>query len=238
MNRYGEPPVDLGVHDPVFDEFCHYLYLPLGGPDFWPSAMPFSHAFPDRLAPLSGLVMAAIDDFQEVLGQPFIPRKGWGWILQDWYVYLTARRGFATPDNPLNRPGWHCDGFGTDDMNYTWCDRYPTRWFDAEIAETVSADHVESMAQFEGYATSYPGDIREVSAGHLYRLNPYVIHAVPEIPAPGGMRTFVKVSFSKHRYNLKGNSHNHRLRYRWEMFDRADIRNDPAYAQGDFYEPS
>jgi hypothetical protein len=70
----------------------------------------------------------------------------------------------------------------------------------------------------------------------LYKLNPFVVHATPIIQEPGEMRSFVKVSVSKHRYNLVGNSHNYLFDYEWEMFERTDVRNDPTYAQADYYE--
>lgn len=60
----------------------------------------------------------------------------------------------------------------------------------------------------------------------LLRLNQFQIHKV----FPGtqlGLRTFVKVSFSKDKYDLKGNSVNHLLDYNWNMRDREVERNIP-----------
>ena len=78
-----------------------------------------------------------------------------------------------------------------------------------------------------------PARIRTYPDKTLMRLDPSVIHAAPEIPAPGGERSFFKVSFSNSRYNLRGNSRNYLLDYDWPMYDRAAVRNDPAHAGQD-----
>ena len=44
------------------------------------------------------------------------------------YVYLTAKRLYATPENKGNRGGWHSDGFMTNDVNYIWYDSMPTEF--------------------------------------------------------------------------------------------------------------
>lgn len=61
----------------------------------------------------------------------------------------------------------------------------------------------------------------------VLRLDPYVIHDTPLIPAPGGMRSFFKISVSTNRYDLVGNSHNYLFDYAWPMTDRAALRNQP-----------
>jgi hypothetical protein len=51
------------------------------------------------------------------------------------------------------------------------------------------------------------------------------VHCAPVIPAPGGERRFLKVSFSTDRYNLRGNAHNHSIPYDWPMHNRQAARN-------------
>lgn len=215
---YGQAPDAAGQFELTeWTEFMHYLYLPVKMMD------DSEIRLPPRLEFLYRAVLTAILD----AGQWF----------EDAYVYVTARRGFATPDNPLNRPGWHCDGFGTDDVNYTWSDRWGTRWADQEDGfEDISSDHLVSMRQFEEQVD--PRWIRSMAPGRLWRLTPFVVHTTPEVPAPGGLRSFLKISVSRHRYNLQGNSRNHLFDYDWEMFPRDAARNDPAHNMADFYEPS
>lgn len=248
---YGEAPVDLGPLDLDWHEFMHYLYLPVRIParddtrrpvacDARVPATGAQYALPERLGFLGPHVHAVIRD-AAVADH-----------LVDPYVYVTARRGFATPGNPLNRPGWHCDDFGGTDLNYIWSDRWPTRFLVASDAVgragglTIGTDDVHSMNQMGQEAHNAwvemqmqrPREKRRAvispgPVGHLLRLTPYVIHDTPLIPKPGGMRSFFKISVSTHRYNLLGNSRNHLLDYDWPMHDRAAVRNQPG-GNGDY----
>lgn len=60
----------------------------------------------------------------------------------------------------------------------------------------------------------------------LLRLNQFNIHRVDTFMTCG-MRTFLKVSFSKDKYDLIGNSHNSLMDYNWEMRERKAERNIP-----------
>lgn len=211
MIEYGKAPESMGVFGLFWDEYVNYQYLPIKVPECGHEAMP------ERLAFASKLVTDAWAN-EERLG------NRWS------HVYVTAKRGFATPGNPLNRPGWHADGFGTTDINYVWTDRYPTMFAVQEFAG-ISEDHIDSIAQFTEQID--PTRIRYYADRELLRLDPSVIHAAPEIPAPGGERSFFKVSFSNDRYDLLGNAHNYGLDYSWLMYPRGFVRNDPASAGRD-----
>lgn len=155
------------------------------------------------------------------------------------YVYISARKGWATPDAPLNRPGWHCDGFGTTDMNYVWWSGPGTRFWSFVRADLAAppepgADHIRSLEVFEQLATNHPEAVWTPPERMLYQLDPYVIHATPIIEAPGCMRQFVKISFSREKYNLYGNSHNYLFDYDWPMVDRDTVRNDTTKAGRDY----
>ena len=217
MNVYGHPPEIVGLFELEFEEYMHYMYLPIRMPTgngVWDVRVP------PRLEFASEMIARAITIEEQ-------RNNRWD------YVYLTARRGWATPGNPLNRPGWHSDAFGKPDINYVWTDRFPTMFAEGTF-EQISDDHIRSTQQFEE-RISGNNDIRLVTYGDqvLMRLDSSVIHAAPEIPPPGGDRSFIKVSFSNERWNLAGNSHNYLFEYEWQMFDRAPIRNDPARANAD-----
>jgi hypothetical protein len=217
VRTYGATPEIVGVLDPAFHEYMHYMYLPIRMPRFKGSPLR-PVRLPDRLQFARDMVWEAINREERVYGN-------------EWdYVYLTARRGYATPGNPLNRPGWHADGFGTYDINYVWTDRFPTLFAVQEFHE-VSADHRTSIGQFEQQIR--PENVVTYGDGLMMRLDPFVIHAAPEIPAPGGERSFLKVSFSNNRYDLVGNSHNYLFDYDWPMHRRNAARNDPARAGRD-----
>lgn len=147
------------------------------------------------------------------------------------HTYVSVRKGWATPDNPLNRPGWHCDGFGSDDHNFVWWVGPGTR-FAVQPFTDISDDHTKSLRQFE--AQIRPDCVRSYPERTLYALTPRVVHATPLIDPPGCMRQYVKVSLSDHRYNLADNSHNYLFDYDWPMADREIVRNDTHTNQQDF----
>jgi hypothetical protein len=196
----------MGHYDFDLPEVMYYLYLPV----MIDSAL----RLPENVRCCRDIIIAAMAD---------APRRY-------QYVYLSARKGWASPDNPLNRPGWHCDGFGTDDMNYIWWSGPGTR-FAVQNFWGISRDHLVSQRQFEEQLES-DWNV-EWPERNLYALDPYVVHATPLIKPPGCMRQFVKISLSDHRYNLENNSHNYLLDYDWPMHSREEIRNDPHSAQLD-----
>lgn len=231
---FGETPRLLGRHrltDVRIDgttggapwtEFMHYLDLPVRLPAHdGGDAGRFDLALPARLAFLRDVADEAVADARRTTTH-----------LDDPYVYVTARRGFAAPGSPLNRPGWHADDWGGSDLNYVWSDRYPTRLLLSDESLDVPDDPVGSMRAMAAYAElaatgTGPAGLRVVDSPveTLVRLTPYVVHDTPLVPAPGGMRSFLKVTVSSRRYDLVGNSHNHRLHYRWPMVGRTVARN-------------
>lgn len=218
--KYGNAPELHGIWDLDFEQYMHYMYLPIAVPE----DRQFDFIIPPELEFARTMINHAWQNEVEVHGNLWE------------YVYVTARRGFATPGNPLNRPGWHSDGFGTPDINYVWTDRYPTLFAIGDFGH-VSDDHLASTDQFTWRAENRVGVyVRKYEDKTLMRLDPSVIHTAPPIPAPGGERSFFKVSFSNTRYNLKGNAHNYMLDYDWPMYDRATVRNDPSRAQDDTVE--
>lgn len=214
MAKVGAGPSFHGHYDFNLPEMMYYLYLPVwmeGECIEWGRGL----QMPPNLEACRTLIHAAI---QAVGAKRFR------------YVYLSARKGWATKDNPLNRPGWHCDGFGTDDMNFVWW-RGPGTRFAAQRFVDISDDHVLSQQQFEEQV-----DLSRVfsppEAG-LYGISPEVVHATPVIGDPGCLRQYIKISLSNERYNLENNSHNWLFDYSWPLHSRDMVRNDPHKAQGD-----
>ncbi len=221
-DRYGAPPYYLDAFREVeLLEFMSWLYLPIKMRGDSRIELP-ANAEPVR--PLVDRVLADLADSDTVL--------------DDQYLYLTAKCGFATPDNPLNRPGWHCDGFGTDDLNYIWWSGAGTRFLITGFGlDGIGKDHHRSMDRFEELAARYPQHVSTPDSRVLYRLSPFVIHTTPDIEPPGEPRSWVKISVSPHRYNLMGNAHNYAFDYQWRMWPRDVMRNDPARALADSYDP-
>lgn len=202
--HYGNPPKILGEVDLKPTEHMIYLYLPIMMPDDFRVYLPERLKFTDIL--IRDCLVDSMDRFSAV---PF-------------YVYLTVKTCWVEAGAPGNRPGWHVDGYGSDgDWNYVWHSMNPTEFAVQEFKD-VPDDDFGSLAAFEKQVLSrcivtYPDRT-------LLRLDESVVHRVNPNPKPG-VRTFVKVSVSQHRYNLKGNSHNYLVDYDWDMYDREEFRN-------------
>lgn len=199
---YGELPQDLGIMEMPTKEMLFWLYCPVSIPGR-------SFILPDNLIQFGDMLDAIWDHEAD--------------LCRESYIYLTAKTLFIPPGATPNRPGWHADGFGTEDINYIWYDRCPTEFLEGSF--TLPEDDKASMEAMEFEAVdkmpvTYPDR-------HLLRLTPRVVHRVnPDCPP--GMRTFLKVSISKDRYNLEGNSVNHHLHDQWPSLPRMSGRNQPA----------
>jgi hypothetical protein len=206
---YNEKPIDLGVHEvaTVDLEMMCYLYYPIKVPG--QGINDFIDYLEPRQCPFIDLIHGAM---------AFEAKKGNDIINQ--YAFLTIKHLFVTPGNCANRPGWHADGFGGNDINYTWCNRYPTLFSRSQF-ENIPNDHIRSLEAFDSQAKPEKT---------LTRITPFVVHHIPKI-VETGMRTFWKLSIADKPYNLKGNSKNPRLadKTQWKEHWRTHVRNDPAF---------
>lgn len=139
------------------------------------------------------------------------------------FVYLTVKRLWVEPGCMGGRPGWHTDGFGTDDVNYIWADADPTEFcvqpFYLCDDHEISMRQMHEQARAENIVTYEPIDLLRIDARHVHRC--------PAKPKPG-YRTFARISFSSDRYDMIGNAHNHDLDYNWIMHPRGTVRNDTS----------
>lgn len=210
---YGNLPTDLGLVDISPKEMLFHMYMPI--------SLPGSSEFflPDHLSAFRPLIIKAREDE---------PTR-----FRDEYVYLTAKTLWVSGEYIGNRPGWHSDGFGTNDLNYIWADRAPTEFL-WNCAEDIDKFDFEGhdCDQFYGWcqvAEDLVGktwDIEEYDDKHLLKLDPSVIHRSP-VDFEDGMRSFAKVSISPDQYNLEGNASNYLLDLDWKMKPRNVDRNHP-----------
>jgi hypothetical protein len=214
----GAPPKDLGLIDLSPSEMMFWMYLPISVPGS------IAHYIPDNLRHFMPIVSEVRWDDPE--------------RFKDSYVYLTAKTLWVEGGYIGNRPGWHIDGYGTDDLNYIWSDRAPTVFLTQQNRWMLSNDCDESlrqMAKIGRYAEAFDHvGLRTYPDKHLMRLDATVLHRSPT-SFEAGMRTFVKVSLSRDQYNLKGNSVNHLLpTTHWPLVERQEVRNNPSFKNSDF----
>lgn len=215
-------PRELGLHDITSEEVMYYLYLPIK------RAGAYWYSLPDkRLEFASPLLHSVAEDICMNEGTEYF---------RDRYLYLTIKKMFVGGGTTANRPGWHCDGFMSDDLNYVWYDSVPTLF--TEFNPEISADHALSLQEFERLDPTLRHHKVVYPNKHLLRLDDKVIHAVDTDVPEQLMRTFVKITVSKDRYNLKDNSKNPLLPDDGVFYDRNMVRNDPCHAQSDVYDPS
>lgn len=148
--------------------------------------------------------------------------------LKNKYVYLSFETSYVEANKSQKRPGWHIDGFLSDDINYLWYSNSPTIFNSGKFE--LSQDHSSSIQEMNEQALEennvvYPN-------GTLLRLDNKVVHKA-QVAETSGVRTFVKISISDNKYNLKGNTRNPLLNYNWEMYDRSEVRNHPIYKEND-----
>lgn len=204
---YGQLPKNLGFVDVVCKELMRYQYLPvkLAG-DLYP-------VFESRLDPFTSVLAKSICDFIADFGLSEYNKS---------YVYLTAKHLWVDSHSNMNREGWHCDGFGTSDINYIWSNHFPTIFNTSQFVlsddDTLSIEEMTKQAKEENNMY-FPNCT-------LVRLDKYNVHCTAPITY-GTVRTFAKISISKDKYNLEGNARNYLLDYDWPMLPRQNKRNIP-----------
>lgn len=202
---YNKPPKCLGQEDIPVKEFFSYTYLPI--------------KFPEG----DIVVESRLKIFNKIIGRvacDFVGSYGLNRFTES-YMYITAKNLYQKPNAGFNRTGWHSDGFLTDDISYIWSNKQPTIFNSGDFY--LSNDDEASMMEMEEQADNslnytFPNN-------SIIRMDQFSIHKVGEFEV--GPRAFIKICFSKDKYNLVGNSINYELDYNWDYVDRKETRNIP-----------
>lgn len=188
------------------EEMLFYLHMPIKLAD---SSL---LRLPKRLECFLGMVDICREDFND---EHFD---------HDYNIYLTVKSLYVTPEYIGGREGWHIDGFGTNDKTYIWSDKLETEFCVKEFNLSDDCDY--SLIEMERQA--HEDFVFTFGEGALLALDTRHVHRCPKADKVM-RRTFAKITFSKDRFDLKGNSHNHLLDYDWPMFDRKEDRNHTSY---------
>lgn len=206
MTLYNKPPKKIAEFEVEVTEFFSYTYLPIK------LSGSYKIVVEDRLEIFNLIIGRALCDF--------VGSYGLDTFLNS-YVYVTAKNQYQKGGCGFNRQGWHSDGFGTNDISYIWSNKQPTVFNSGDFF--LSNDDKNSMAEMEAqvdekFNFSFPNN-------SLIRMDQFSIHKVGKYEE--GTRAFLKICFSQDKYNLKGNSINYGLDYKWEYFERDKDRNIP-----------
>ena len=220
QKKYGALPIIIKTNVEVdSDEMMFYQDMPVKLAGISPQWVKVE----ERLKPFISLILDCMDDFvTTVLGGDEV-------AFNDYNVYLSAKRLFISPTSNYNRPGWHSDGFMSEDVNYVWSDSAPTIFNNSEF--TLTQDHYISIDEMNQQAD--PENNITFPVNTLLRMDQYVIHKVNDEVQEQGIRTFVKVTISKNKYDLKGNTHNYEIPYFWAMRERNAYRNVPQHVKSE-----
>jgi len=200
---YGAAPIDLGKVDLSPTEMLFWLYCPI------------------KLSNIDEIVVPPnLEQFWPIINACWDASDPAEWHSR--YVYLTAKTLWVTNDNPAQRRGWHCDGFMTDDVNFIWYDSEPTVFAVGPELVAFTQEHKKALEEMDAAGEAFRNFSYPVK--HLLRLDQTVLHRVGDFGAPG-MRSFVKLSVSRHPFNLVGNSVNHALAPDWQYAKRSATRN-------------
>lgn len=215
MKIYGSEPIEI-ASDVIIDnsEMYFYQYLPVKL-----KHQSSDYTLPKRLERVEDLLIRCCNDFFHSICKEDLN------VYDEHYIYLTAKCLYIKGGENLNRMGWHCDGFMSEDINYIWSDQIPTEYVTGEYY--LEQDHQKSIDQMN--RLFYHSEPLKCKPNSIYRLDETVIHRCDYNRSKEAvLRHFVKISFSKEKYNLKGNSRNYLLDYDWEMKDRGLGRNHPV----------
>lgn len=201
------------------EEFQHVVYMPVKALDGGHHAR-----LPDNLE----WTRPAVDAVLRHLWGPRCPD-----LFESWYVYLSIKRSWVDAGTAGNREGWHIDGYGSNgDKNFIWCDAVPAEYLKGTF--NLPADHADCLERLE-----YLGDKRGSFFINDGTLEPFQLYDLGStvhrcaIAKVSGMRTFLKVSVSRDKYDLKGNARNPLLpSTHWPLKDRQGTRNHPTAQPG------
>ena len=172
---------------------------------------------PTRLKGLTGIIRQCWDYNENELDNS--PRT---------YTYLSVKRLPIGPGNSFSRPGWHIDGFLSEDVTFIYSDIFPTLYSTSDFS--LTRDHAISMAEMAVQAKET--DVVEMPANELVHIDLHCVHRV-NVPPVAHTRTFLKVVLSHRPFNLEGNAVNPECLPPWSFVPRAvsrngDSRNDPS----------
>lgn len=208
------------------EEFQHVVYMPIAADGVFD--------LPDGLRWATPAIYAVFDHLHGARCPD---------LFTDWYVYLSVKHGWVDAGQAGNREGWHIDGFGSPgDKNFIWCDSTPTEYLKGTFV--VPSDHkgcLERLAYLAGKVGIQHKPRNDlaplhITQGHLETHTLYELGQTVHQPSKAlvsGMRTFVKISVSRERYDLVGNARNPLLpSTHWPLKAREGVRNHPTSQPG------
>lgn len=201
--KYGQLPEPLGKFEIDLPEYMYILYMPIRFPKG-------DYVIPSQLEAIKPLLEEVRYSDKD-------------------YVYVTVKHMIHGVGSSFNRDGWHSDGYMSDDVNYVWCSNESTHFTEVTVdSSSLVGDHTKDLLKLNELVAHQSQPVVQYPEKTLLRLDQYNIHRAPiNKNSTEVERTFIKISVSPDKYNLKGNSRNPLLNYSWDMKERVvELRND------------
>jgi hypothetical protein len=185
-----------------------------------------------------------LKQFHDVIALAQLSEQKYG-DLKNLFCYITVDQKPIAAGKTQRRAGAHSDAYieahgvqvdvteqnrdillaevGEVSHTYLCYDALPTEFFQARFP-LHEPECQEAMQTFDQIASVSP--IVTYPAYTVLRLDPYVVHRAA-VAQNDTTRTFVKISFSRKRYNRAGNSINSLFTYNWDFVPRDNYRNHP-----------
>lgn len=174
--------------------------------------------------------------------RPLIERALEFQVVRHPFMYLTVRNGEV---QSVSDDEWHVDGFSMvfehlPEQNYIWSDSNSTEYYTRAIPLPDDFDPFEHNIHQYFQARISPSFVAKTAPGHVYMLDPYVIHRRPPETA-GTRRCFVRLSFTPIEIEDVNNTLNPLLATNYTRDGVAEFRNslksyDELQSQIRFYE--
>lgn len=123
--------------------------------------------------------------------------------------YLSIKHEYVNPLSIGNRPGWHIDGFKSDQFNFIWFDSIPTEVCTGSFH--LTNDHNISLEEMMVQSSGNDKFKHTLPVNTLYEMNKECVHAPSYNTYNPILRTFIKITFSKEQFNCIGNAWNYKL---------------------------
>jgi fructose-1,6-bisphosphatase/inositol monophosphatase family enzyme len=189
------------------------------------------YRMPELLAPYLDAIRIAIEA-ERAINSDFAEHEG------AYHAYITIDQKRVAPHRTQRRQGFHGDAFLTPENadlsraaltenTYLVCDALPTEFKPGpfDIAD-VYPDIPACLARFDELAAAQP--TLTMPAYAVFRITPFCVHSPAVNHSDATLdRTFLKITFSRERFNRDGNAINPLFRYdTWFWVPRnSELRN-------------
>jgi len=167
------------------------------------------------------IVPNSLNQFMPTIDLIFQYEKAHNLELGNYYAYLTVDQKDVNKNTSLRTPGWHVDGLHVADED--GAQEKVSHSYVVVISDT--GDNITEFTD-QTFPQLYQFDLNTYNlfsafeklvednsvlsgnSGQLYMMDSYTVHRSPVAKQDVGLRTFLRIQFSPHRFDRTGNTNN------------------------------